>query len=130
MLNKNVELSIPKITDGKVDSSTKVPIKLGTKEGNEAFKQWMDLVIIPKFKRLYKSNKFAKELSEATYHKSDNHNTIINYTTGIDTMTSNPTEVTKFAEVTEDFNKLVSVKMDGIPLVDAFFYYDLIAYDR
>jgi hypothetical protein len=45
-------------------------------------------------------------------------------------MTNNPTEVTKFAEVTEDFNNLQSKMVGELPLVDAFFYYDLIAYDR
>ena len=130
LLEQNIELSIPKITDGKVDNSIKVPIKLGTKEGNEAFKEWMDFVVIPQYKSKYKSNKFLDELSEAAYHKSDNHNTIINYTTGIDSMTSNPTEVIKFAEVTEGFNNLQSKTVGDLPLIDAFFYYDLIAYDR
>ena len=130
LLEQNIELSIPKITEGKVDNSIKVPIKLGTKEGNEAFKEWMDFVVIPQYKSKYKSNKFLDELSEAAYHKSDNHNTIINYTTGIDSMTSNPTEVMKFAEVTEGFNNLQSKTVGDLPLIDAFFYYDLIAYDR
>jgi hypothetical protein len=130
LLEQNIELSIPKITEGKVDNSINVSIKLGTKEGNEAFKEWMDFVVIPQYKSKYKSNKFLDELSEAAYHKSDNHNTIINYTTGIDSMTSNPTEVMKFAEVTEGFNSLQSKTVSDIPLIDAFFYYDLIAYDR
>ena len=130
LLEQNIELNIPKITEGKVDNSIKVPIKLGTKEGNEAFKEWMDFVVIPQYKSKYKSNKFLDELSEAAYHKSDNHNTIINYTTGIDSMTSNPTEVMKFAEVTEGFNNLQSKTVGNLPLIDAFFYYDLIAYDR
>lgn len=130
LLEQNIELTIPKITDGKVDTSVKVPIKLGTKEGNEAFKEWMDFVIIPQQKSKYKSNRFLNELSEAAYHKSDNHNTIINYTTNIDSMTNNPTEVTKFAEITEGFNNLQSKTIGDLPLVEAFFYYDLIAYDR
>lgn len=130
LLEQNIELTIPKIIDGKADNSIKVPIKLGTKEGNEAFKEWMDLVIIPQQKSKFSSNKFLSELSEAAYHKSDNHNTIINYTTNIDSMTSNPTEVTKFAEVTEGFNNLQSKSIGELSLVDAFFYYDLIAYDR
>ena len=130
LISQNMELSIPKIVDGKVDDSVKVSIKLGTIEGNKAFKEWMDLVVIPKYKQLYGSNEFFTELSEATYHKSDNHNTIINYTTGIDTMTSNPTEIMKYAEVVEGFNSLTSKSENNLPLVDAFFYYDLIAYDR
>ena len=130
LLQQNIEFNIPKITNGKVDNSIKVPIKLGTKEGNEAFKEWMDFVVIPQQKAKYPSNRFLNELSEAAYHKSDNHNTIINYTTNIDSMTSNPTEVTKFAEVTEGFNNLQSKNVGDLPLVDAFFYYDLIAYDR
>jgi len=45
-------------------------------------------------------------------------------------MTNNPTEVTKFAEITEGFNNLQSKTIGDLPLVEAFFYYDLIAYDR
>jgi hypothetical protein len=45
-------------------------------------------------------------------------------------MTSNPTEIVKKEEVTEAFNRLISKDINGLPLVDAFFYYDLIAYDR
>ena len=130
LLQQNIELTIPKIIDGKVDPSQKISIKLGTKEGNEAFKKWMDLVVIPQQKSKFHSNKFLSELSEVAYHKSDNHNTIINYSTNIDSMTDNPTEVTKFAEVTEGFNSLQSKSIGELPLVDAFFYYDLIAYDR
>ena len=128
--SQNVELTIPKIKDGKADKSVQVQIKLGTVEGNTAFKEWMDIVIIPQYKQQYSSNRFFKELSEATYHKSDSHNTTINYTTGIDSMTSNPTEIVKKEEVTEAFNRLISKDINGLPLVDAFFYYDLIAYDR
>lgn len=130
LLEQNIELTIPKITNGKVDTSVKIPIKLGTKEGNEAFKEWMDFVVIPQQKSKYKSNRFLSELSEAAYHKSDNHNTIINYTTNVDSMTNNPTEVMKFAEITEGFNNLQSKTVGDLPLVEAFFYYDLIAYDR
>lgn len=128
--SQNVELTIPKIKDGKTDTSVQVQIKLGTVEGNTAFKEWMDIVVIPQYKQQYSSNRFFKELSETTYHKSDSHNTTINYTTGIDSMTSNPTEIVKKEEVTEAFNRLISKDINGLPLVDAFFYYDLIAYDR
>jgi CBS domain-containing protein len=90
----------------------------------------MDMVVIPKYKKLYSSNRFFKELVEATYHKTDNHNTNVNYTTGIDVMSSNPTDRTKVAEVIEAFNRLTTKDINGLPMVDAFFYYDLIAYDR
>lgn len=130
LAQQNVELTIPKIKDNNVDNNTKVTIQLGTIEGNKAFKEWMDLVVIPKYKQLYISNRFFKELNQTPYHKTDNHNTSINYTTGIDIMSSDPSEITKVAEVTESFNRLASKDINGLPMIDAFFYYDLIAYDR
>lgn len=130
LVQQNIELTIPKIKDKVVDENTKVTIKLGTIEGNVAFKEWMDMVVIPKYKKLYISNRFFKELGEATYHKTDNHNTNINYTTGIDSMSNNPSDKTKVAEVIESFNRLATKEINGLPMVDAFFYYDLIAYDR
>lgn len=130
LAQQNVELTIPKIKDSNVDNNTKVTIQLGTIEGNKAFKEWMDLVVIPKYKQLYISNRFFKELNQTPYHKTDNHNTSINYTTGIDIMSSDPSEITKVAEVTESFNRLASKDINGLPMIDAFFYYDLIAYDR
>lgn len=130
--SQNVELTIPKIVDGVVDDATKISIKLGTKEGNQAFKEWMDLVIIPKYKTLYSStNRFFKELHEAAYHKTDGRNTQVNFTTGIDIMSSNTSEINKVAEVTEAFNRLATKEeIKGLPIVNLFFYYDLIAYDR
>lgn len=131
LTQQNVELTIPKIKDNNVDNNTKVTIQLGTIEGNKAFKEWMDLVVIPKYKQRYISNRFFKELNQTPYHKTDNHNTSINYTTGIDIMSSDHSEITKVAEVTESFNRLASKdNINGLPMIDAFFYYDLIAYDR
>lgn len=131
LTQQNVELTIPKIKDNNVDNNTKVTIQLGTIEGNKAFKEWMDLVVIPKYKQRYISNRFFKELNQTPYHKTDNHNTSINYTTGIDIMSSDPSEIIKVAEVTESFNRLASKdKINGLQMIDAFFYYDLIAYDR
>ena len=122
LLSRNITINLP---EG--------PIKLGTVEGNIAFKKWMETNMIPKYKKVLTQNAFFDSLNEVAHNNTDNRNTILSYTTGIDSMSNNESDKLFFAKVQEGFSKLSTLaneKVTTLPIPDLFFYYDLITYDR
>lgn len=123
MLQQNISFNIP----------NKGKIILGTTEGNIAFKEWMESEVIPKYKISLSDNDFIQSLNDLPYNRTDNRNTVISFTSGIDAMSNNEVDRLKFARISQSFSDLSMVRPEsksGMPLTDLFFYYDLIAYDR
>ena len=123
MLQQNISFNIP----------NKGKIVLGTTEGNIAFKEWMESEVIPKYKISLSNNNFIQALNDLPYNRTDNRNTVISFTSGIDAMSNNEVDRLKFARISQAFSDLSMVRPEsksGLPLTNLFFYYDLIAYDR
>lgn len=107
----------------------KGPITLGTSEGNLLFKDWVEQEVIPDLKQRYLLNPFISELTDVNYNKTDNHNTVLVYSPQVTNMTESESDKTKFYEVLDGLNQLRYDKIQ-IPIVDIFFYYDMIVFDR
>jgi hypothetical protein len=93
----------------------------------------MESEVIPKYKISLSNNDFIQALNDLPYNKTDNRNTVISFTSGIDSMSNNEVDRLKFARISQSFSDLSMVKPEpksGLPLTHLFFYYDLIAYDR
>ena len=110
--------------------TAKGPVILGTPEGNLLFKEWVEQQVIPDLKNRFKLNAFIQELTDVNYNKTDNHNTILVYSPQVTNMTDSESEKTKFYEVLDGLNQLRYNEIQQISLVDIFFYYDMITFDR
>lgn len=134
---------IPTILGKKVSKDGGV-IRLGTTEGDAAFKYLMENEIIPKLQSegnmgskertssRIKNNKFIKDLSTALLTNTITHNPIIYYTLPINMLPSTDEERNIFNMYKSEFNKLSTATYllgdKEIPLIDLFYYYGLIAH--
>lgn len=148
----------------KIDKETKkliyqifdhpVLIELGTQEGNETFRNWMNQVVIPGLLRegkLYDDsvkirpinlqiqgvlgNKFIADLTPTYSNQTINRNNMMVYTLPIDTIPKSDTEIDQLSKYMVDFyklNKEVYKVSDNVSysLVDLFFYYNLINFQN
>ena len=131
-----------------------VPIELGTREGNETFRTWMNQSVIPGLIRegkLYDQsvkarptnilingpagNSFLRDLITTNSNNTPNRNNIMIYTLPIDMIPKSDTEIDQLSKYTIDFYRLKNYKYKvsddvGYTLTDLFFYYNLINFQN
>lgn len=129
-------------------------IELGTQEGNETFRTWMNQVVIPGLVRegkLYDDsvkirpinlqvqgvlgNKFIADLTPNYSNQTPTRNNMMIYTLPIDTIPKSDTEIDQLAKYIVDFaklNKEVYKVSDNTSysITDLFFYYNLINFQN
>lgn len=129
-----------------------VSIELGTMEGNETFRNWMNNEVIPRLHDLGESwapdvsigqrikihgteaegvNTFLKDLTPNITNQTFDHNNIKIFALPIDMIPKSDIERDKLARYTTDFIDLRNYKYaisstEGYNLLDLFFYYNLI----
>ena len=106
-------------------------IMLGTKEGNAAFRKWMEIQVFPEMSKTLSLNEFVKSLTTTVYNFNPRHNTTINYTSKVSMSPRSDYEIVRFSKVKQAFNRLQSKDLYncGYSLVDLIFFYNLIAYN-
>ena len=105
-------------------------LKLGTEEGNKAFKNYMDNVFFPKIKATI-TNEFTRHLTQLDYNRTDSGNTEVNWAIDLDTMSNNDAERDKYLEAKAAYTSMTRVDpVLGIPQRDAIFLYNLVAYNQ
>lgn len=113
-------------------------VQLGTSEGNEIFKLWMEGTLIPMLKERpeFVDNKFIQDLEAAFNNQTENRNTVSVFTLPINMIPRAELEKNALSRYIVDFNQLnrlfpISTTSGGsiqYNLVDLFFYYNLINY--
>lgn len=104
--------------------------QLGFSDANKFFKKWMEEVVIPDLKTQYPQNEFIKALTIVSYNKNASHNTTNNYSTQVQQITNSQPQIQQFERVSEGLLDLMGATYQGKPIIDLFFLYDLIAYNR
>lgn len=124
-------------------STSEITILLGTNEGNLAFKNWMDSVVIPNLKqgivvdsrgKSSKSydlidNAFIRGIDGVAYNKTSSGNPVYSNITSINTMPRSDYDKIKFQTWKVDFDKLFSRTYAGNNIGELFFYYNMINYN-
>lgn len=134
LYQQQIELKVPqfKIEKGKLIESRDEKgnlqfrtIKLGTKEGNQIFKDYCVQYIFPYLKNNYPDNSFVKAISLRTYGYNLDHQISNNIGKTQSYNMQNPIENVQFNEIKRGLNELNSVR----GLIDILFCYNLIAYN-
>lgn len=131
---QQIELEIPKfkiinnelIESFNEDGSVKTQIiRLGTKEGNEIYKQYCVNYLYPYLVNNYPDNAFVKAISLRTYGYNLDHQISVNIAKRTSYNMTNPQSNTQFNEVKKALGELNGIR----GLVEKLFYYNLIAYN-
>jgi len=72
---------------------------LGTKEGNAAFRKWMEIQVFPEMSKTLSLNEFVKSLTTTVYNFNPRHNTTINYTSKVSMSPRSDYEIVIFSKV-------------------------------
>lgn len=105
------------------------PILLGTRWGNESFKLWMDSTVIPELK-MSEANEFIQALSPIRLNRTLTGNAAFVYSLPTNMLPKSTSEVEILNRYKRAFNQLQSAPTyHGYPLVDLFFYYNLINFN-
>lgn len=125
---KNQSYVIPDfdIKDGRVDykSEGKTYQLILNEEGSQKFKDWIQYIEFPKWKREYPNNKFIQLLGYRMYDYNKDHNQSINLAKTYQFNMKNPADVVEFDLCKSDLQKLPS------NIIDKLFYYNIIAYNN
>ena len=145
--------------DGSESFETKVYnnpfyIQLGTQEGNETFRNWMNQEVIPRLKegKLFGEgqtgrtikvegpdgsgvNTFLRDITSAYSNRTPTKNNIMVYALPIDTIPKSDTEIDELARYTMDFYNLKNYRYNSsdefsYSITDLFFYYNLINFQN
>lgn len=115
------------ITDGQIKLTKEgihSGITLGTKGANQKFKDWIQYIEFPRWKREFSDNKFIQMLGYRTYDYNVDHNQSINMAKTRQYNMKNPSDVVEFDRAKADLQKLPS------KVIDQLFYYNLITYNN
>ena len=113
-----------------------VYIELGTQEGNETFRTWMNNKVIPELINKYQfQNSFLKDLTSNYSNNTPSGNNIKVYTLPIDMIPKSDTETDQLSKYIMDFYKLKSERYyvsddSSYTIPDLFFYYNLINFQN
>lgn len=106
------------------------PILLGTPWGNTSFKMWMESTVIPELK-LTDANDFIQSLVPIKLNRTLSGNASFTYTLPTNMMPKTGSDVDALNRYKRAFNELLTApKYQNYPLVDLFFYYNLISYNN
>ena len=106
------------------------PIMLGTRWGNESFKMWMDTTVIPEL-QLTEANEFIQGLQPVRINRTTSGNAVFAYTLPTNMLPKSTSEVEILNKYKRAFNQLQSTPAyEGYPLIDLFYYYNLISYNE
>lgn len=136
MLSNEITVPVTKqvVANGNIYNLSKnqiVPITLGTVDGDATFKLWFEQVVIPDLKKRFNKNEFVKNLKQQINTKNVSKNATINYTLGgINMMPRKDDDSARaiLQNMKMSFNNLAGVQYEGLPLLDLFYFYGLIAY--
>lgn len=136
MLSNDIKVPITKsvVVNGNIYPLAKnqiVPITLGTLDGDASFKLWFEQVVIPDLSKRFRKNEFIQNLKQQINTKNLTKNATINYTLGgINMMPRKGDDSAKaiLQNMKMSFNNLSGVQYEGIPLLDLFYFYGLIAF--
>lgn len=110
-------------------SENETQILLGTPHGNAIFKYWMDNNVIPEMQSSRSANKFIRDLTKFSISKTFDGEGQVNYALTENMMPKSDYERAIFKQYKDNLNLLQNSNYQGIPKVDLFFYYNLIAYN-
>lgn len=99
-------------------------IKLGTKSGNQKFKNWVEYYLFPALQKSHPDNAFIKGITLRSYNFTLDHNPTRNLAKIQQFNMKDPKENVMFNEMKQGLSEL---NYDGI--LTALFYYNLIAYN-
>ena len=116
-----------------VQNEDGITITLGNNQTNASFKYWFEQILIPFLKSNPQTagNKFVQDLAPIESNKTVSRNTIYYYS--IPTINLSPREssdINIFQDYVSEFQKLGSIMVDGMSVVDLFAYYNIIAQRR
>lgn len=135
LFSKGIKISIPDIKnqDDHIDSNTGyITVQLGTKDGNEQFKKFMDNVYIPSLKDISSDNLLMQNMERFPNNNTDSGNTEQDWGISFDTMSNNPSEVQRYEDVKMSYSDLpdVNYMKTGYPAKDMLFLYSMVTYNQ
>jgi hypothetical protein len=135
LFSKGIKVSMPDIKnpDDKIDDHTGyVTVQLGTKKGNEQFKNFMDNIYIPSLKEISSDNLLISNIERFPNNNTDSGNTEQDWGIVFDTMSNNPSEVQRYEDVKMSYSDLpeVNYMKTGYPAKDMLFLYSVVTYNQ
>ena len=133
LFSKNVNVSITDTVDGDItDATPRISVLLGTRNGNERFKSFMDNTYIPGLKNMSSDNPLMTNIERFPNNNTDSGNTEQDWGIAFDTMSNNPSEVQRYEDVKMAYSDLPDVDFlhTGLLPKDMLFLYSLVTYNQ
>lgn len=135
LLNKEIQIECSGLStyfiNGKEQNAKNTPnIYLGTKDANATFKKWMDTVVFPKIKQENSSIFSLQDLVPSLFTNNISEESSINYALPINQLPKSDAERSIYIKYNNNFSQISSIGVNGYPLTDLIFYYNLIAYQN
>lgn len=135
LFSKSIQVYIPDIKnpDDHIGDDTQYStIQLGTRDGNERFKSFMDNVYIPSLKELSSNDVLMMNIEKFPNNNTDSGNTEQDWGISFDTMSNNPSEVQRYEDVKMVYSALpqVNYMKTGYMPKDMIFLYSLVTYNQ
>lgn len=129
-INVPANVTIYNSLGDKFTTTESTPIILGTPWGNASFKMWMESTVIPELKET-EPNRFIEALVPNKFSRTISRNAEVVYTLPINMIPRSVSEIDALSRFKREFNKLHGVPAyNGIPVIDLFFYYNLICFNN